>query len=198
MRFLFVILLVIGILNYSCHKNCRNYVIRDINLETVKLVTDDTLLSSYVKIDTTIVLLKFNLEYVNCKDGFTVLELAREGIETGISQIAVFDSLNENITDKFIGPRWLNNFQVTPMAGFDALFGGGVINYMPNFDTLKNNINYHKLNETAFGLQSPRLFYVSKKINWPVYFKIYYQNNDSLIKVINYKKPLLCHILTLK
>lgn len=129
------------------------------------------------------ILLRLDLEYVNCKSVFMGggIEPGLGGLYGSINRIRIFDSRNDDITDKFIGIAFKGNLiRDTSEINGESFF------YNSNLQELKDNINLHKRDECGTGLTFPRAFIDPSNIKLPLYFKIYFNNSDSLVQKITY------------
>jgi hypothetical protein len=164
----------------SCDGRCRNFIIKKAHLRPVKIIgtdlnEDDT--SLYV-------ILNFDLEYTNCSITGGGVEAGLDGISDPITNLEILDSGKVNINSKFIGVEFEGDLikEVSDSMSGASFFSND------NLRELVGNINSHKRNETGTRLEFFRPFTVPGNTKWPLIFKMYFSNSDSLVQKFDYNE----------
>jgi hypothetical protein len=91
----------------SCGHECKNFVITKPNLTPAILIGVDGVNPR----DSSCLLLKFDLTFVNCKSVFMGggIEQGLQGINDSVTGIFILDSKQMDITDKIMGPMLTAN-----------------------------------------------------------------------------------------
>ncbi len=183
------------IFSSSCGVPGRNYKFSDVNFKIVK--TDNDFLSQRYRIsgdtNNNIALMEFDVVYVNGSNGLfrSSIEPGQEGIENKIKTISIYAWDNQNITNKFLGLNFKEqNFRLNenPLRQDPYSQSKDLLSYK-NFDDFKESINLKKKYSTGTNIDNPILLSVPDIIiKNPFYFKMYYENGDSLIKRIDLSK----------
>jgi hypothetical protein len=166
----------------ACGHECKNYVIKEIHLVPAKLVGKDTSNPNGLPY----VLMSFGLDFVNCKSVSMgeAMEGGLQGIEYPLTKISILDARGVDITDQFRGAGFRGDLI---REATDSINEKSIMNNI-SLQQLMNNINANKRTESGSRLEFPRAFTTPKNVQWPLLFKMYFSNSDSLVQKLNYEE----------